>query len=348
VLRILVVEDSPTVRALLVAILESDPDVCVVGEAGTGSEAVAQAARLDPDLITMDIHMPGLDGLEATKEIMVARPTPIVIVSSSDGARDGGRTFDAMRAGALMVLEKPADPSTPDFPERARSFVATVKGLADVKLVHQSRRRSGRSGAGGAVAPPGRSSGDAVVVMGTSTGGPVVLERILSQLSPDFAAPILIVQHIAGGFVHSLVEWLRGRSRPRLKLAEDREPLRPRTAYLAPDGFHLGVGAAGEVTLDAAPPVHGHRPSATFLFETAARRRGPGTTAVILTGMGRDGVEGLRLVRQRGGHVIAQSPESCAVSGMPGEAIALGLAHSVLDPEGIAGALNALHAGSTP
>ena len=303
-IRVLVAEDSLTVRELLTEILQSDSGITVVGQAKNGVEAVELATRLKPDLITMDIQMPVMDGFEATKEIMVRAPTPILIVSSSVSERDVESSLNAMRAGALVVVEKPDNPDSAKFDRRREHLLAMVKAMAQVKVVRRwaSRPR--------AVTPPAalpRAPGAPLrlVAIAASTGGPAALQRILADLPRDFAAPILVVQHIATGFVAGLAHWLGVSCDLRVQVAKDGERLLEHTVYLAPDGRHLGVREPGQVLVSEAPPINGFRPSATFLFQTAARVYGAGVAAVMLTGMGNDGVEGLRAIRAAGGLVLA-------------------------------------------
>jgi two-component system chemotaxis response regulator CheB len=327
-IRVLLVEDSLTQRQLLVEILNGDPGIRVVGEAKDGAEAVALARTLRPDLIVMDVHMPVMDGLAATKEIMVEVPTPIVLVSSSSSSLGVELALNAMRAGALLVVEKPDHPGAPDFPVRRDQLVRMAKAMSEVKVVRQ------HAGPPELAAPPPRAAVRGVpvrlVAVAASTGGPAVLQRILGDLPRDFAPPVLVVQHIAAGFVQGLADWLNGSSLHPVKVAEHGEPLRPRVVYLAPDDRHLGVKAPGLIELSAAPTVNGFRPSGTHLFESTARLYGPSLAAVILTGMGNDGVHGLRAVRAAGGTVLAQDEASCVVYGMPQEAIAAGVVDGVL------------------
>jgi two-component system chemotaxis response regulator CheB len=346
-IRVLVVDDSPTARALLVEILRGDAEIQVVGEAKDGQEGVELAGRLRPDLVTMDVRMPRLDGFAATKEIMIASPTPIVIVTASFGAREVEMAMQSLRAGALAILRKPPGPESPAFEEAARKLVATVKAMAHVKVVRHWRPPSGEHSAApsvrkvglGAVRPARRPP---LIAIATSTGGPAALHRLLSSLPGDFSAPILVVQHNAPGFMAGLVSWLDGGCDLSVKAAEQGELLLPHTTYLAPDDRHLGVSNQGTVVLSSAPAVGGFRPSGTWLFESAARACGASLIALILTGMGEDGVAGLRAVRQAGGRVIAQDEDSSVVWGMPGAAVAAGLADSVLPLDAIATELASL------
>jgi two-component system chemotaxis response regulator CheB len=332
-IRVLIAEDSLTTRLLLAEILTSDPEIEVVGQAKDGVEAVALTRSLRPDLVTMDIHMPRMDGLQATKEIMITSPTPIVIITGSSMVGEVEGCMSALRAGALDVVSKPPDPTAPSFDEVSRRLVATIKALAGVKVV-----RHWRPAARAAPIEAVRRRGP-LVAIATSTGGPAALEQLFRGLAGNFPAPILVVQHIAPGFTAGLASWLNSVSDLRVKVAEQGEVLRPGTVYLAPDGQHLGVHEPSRISLSDAPPVGGFRPSGTFLFESVAAMAGCGAVAVILTGMGEDGVAGLRAIRAAGGQVIAQDEKSSVVFGMPGAAVAAGLVDQVLPLAAIAGRL---------
>lgn len=338
-MRVVVAEDSRTIRELLVELLHRDPAFQIVGEATNGVEAVELALRLKPDLIAMDIHMPLMDGLEATREIMSLAPTPIVLVTSSVSRMDASLSFEALRAGALTVASKPDDPGSPWFDARSEDLLRTLKAMAQVKVV---RRWADRR-----VAPPHPlalkpSTAPRIVALAASTGGPAALQHILSPLPPRFGVPILVVQHIASGFVAALANWLDGSSLMHVKVAEHGEALTAGTAYLAPDDRHLGVTADGRAGLSDAPPVGGHRPSANHLFASAVTSFGPAVLAVILTGMGRDGVDGLAAVRAAGGYVLAQDEASSIVYGMPREAAAAGLTNEIVPLGGMSARMMSL------
>lgn len=338
-IRLLVVDDSPTVRELLVAILDAEPDFQVVGQARDGLEAIAMAVRLRPDLITMDVRMPGCDGLEATKEIMARAPVPILIVSSGASDQEVQLSLDATRAGGLMVMAPPGDPHAPGFEARREQLIAMVRAMAGVKVV---RRWPSRDLAERVESAPSRVAMErttGIVAMTASTGGPAALQRILMDLPRDFPAPILIVQHIARGFMPGLCGWLEGRCDLRVRIASDGEPLEPRTAYLAPDDFHLGVRGHDRILLSGVPPIGGFRPSASFLFESVARSHGASAVAVVLTGMGRDGVAGLPALRDAGGLVLTQDEASSVVYGMPREARLSGFSDAELPLSHMAGRL---------
>jgi two-component system, chemotaxis family, protein-glutamate methylesterase/glutaminase len=337
-IRALVVEDSSTARTLLTEILASDGDVEVVGAAPNGAEAVEMAKRLKPDVITMDVHMPVMDGFEATRVIMAETPTPIVIVTASVDVREVELSMNALRLGALTVLAKPTGPTDPDFDVQSERLLQTVKTMSQVRVV---RRLLDRTPAGRPRVQPGRARRH-IVAIAASTGGPAALARILGELSMDFPAPVLVVQHIANGFVPGFVAWLNSISTLRVKVAEAREPLLPKTVYVAPDDRHLAVAERSTISLPDSPPVGGFRPSGTLLFESVARAFGKAAVAVVLTGMGQDGVAALPLLRGAGGVVIAQDEGSSVVFGMPGAAVSAGQVDETLRLDAIAGRLGEL------
>ncbi len=338
-IRVLVVDDSATDRTLLTAVLSAAPDLTVVGEARDGREAVALTQKLRPDVVTMDLVMPHLDGLAATKEIMITAPTPIVVATGSTLAGDAAMAMHALRAGALAVVRKPRGPAAADHDESVQKLVAAVRSMSQVKVVRHWRSTSAAAPGPSPLPPADRGQRARVVAIATSTGGPAALQELLSALPGDFAAPILVVQHITRGFTAGLAAWLNAVCDLHVKTAEHGEPLAAHTVYIAPDDKHLGVSSLSAVALSAAPPVGGFRPSGTFLFESVAHAFGPAAVAVILTGMGEDGVAGLRAVRQAGGRVVAQDEETSVVFGMPGADVAAGQADHVFPLHKIPGRL---------
>ncbi|HJU91228.1 MAG TPA: chemotaxis-specific protein-glutamate methyltransferase CheB [Gemmatimonadaceae bacterium] len=346
-IRVLVVDDSPTIRTLLRAMLEEDSGIKVVGEAADGADAVRQAVKLMPDLITMDVVMPLMDGLEATKEIMISAPTPILIVAAVENRSAMDLSFDATQAGALGVVAKPENPLAAGFAEKREELLSMVKAMAQVKVVRRWGSRPGRltSRTDGAALPSVSAEDRQVVLIGTSTGGPAALRRIFMDLPRDFAAPVLVVQHIARGFVAGLASWLNAGCSLHVKVAEEGEDLLPRTVYLAPDDRHLGLRSDGRALISDRPPIGGFRPSATFLFETAAEACGSKAVGVILTGMGNDGVAGLKALHGAGATVLAQDERSSIVYGMAQEAVKEGVVDSVLPLESIASKLTELVSG---
>jgi two-component system chemotaxis response regulator CheB len=343
-IKVLVVEDSPVVREFLVHILGSDAGIQVVGTAPDGGEALDAVRRLCPDVITMDIHMPKLNGLEATRRIMETAPTPIIIVSGSEDAREVVTTFDAMEAGALAVLRRPAGPGHPDHETTARELVQTVKLMAEVKVVRRwPQRRPGepapRAVEMGLAQEPAKLR---IVAIGASTGGPPVLQTILAALPKTFPAPVVIVQHMAAGFSRGFIEWLAQSSALPVHLATHGESMLPGHVYLAPDEVQMKVARHDRIVLTRDEPENGLRPSVSCLFRSVAEVYGCDAVAGLLTGMGRDGAEELRLLKEKGAVTFVQDKDSSVVHGMPGEAIRLDAAMLVLPPEKIATVLATL------
>lgn len=336
-IRVLVVEDSSVARDLLIYILDQDPEIEVVGTAANGEEAITAAARLKPDLITMDIHMPRMDGLNATRKIMETDPTPILIVSGSASRQEVVSTFEALDAGALAFLEKPRGIDLQGGEDAAKKLIQTVKLMAEVKVVRRwPRRESGRTASKRTPAVKPHAAKIDIVAIGASTGGPMVLQTILGALPKDFPVPIVLVQHMANGFMEGFIEWLARSSRFPLHPAFHGEYLSPGQTYVAPDGFQMKVEAGNRIALNRDEPQNGHRPSVSYLFRSVADVFGAGAIGVLLSGMGKDGAAELRRMRDRGAVTIVQNCESAVVPGMPGEAIDLGAATHVLAPEKIA------------
>jgi two-component system chemotaxis response regulator CheB len=333
---VLVVDDSPTTRAMLTAVIDDHPQLTVVAEASNGREAFELVEKRHPDIITMDVRMPGMDGIEATELIMSSYPTPIVIVAGAARDAEVRASLEAMELGALAVLPKPRGPLAPEFQTDCIALQRTLVALADVRVV--TRRRSGRERSAEKERAPERRSACAAVALAASTGGPCVLRQILGDLPGDLAAPVMVVQHIATGFVEGLADWLNESTPLEVSVARADDTLRQGHVYIAPDGHHLGV-EKGRVLLDTSPAIGRFRPSADFLFESAARAYGPGLFAGILTGMGSDGVGGLHVVKERGGDAVAQDEATCVVYGMPFEAARQRVVRASMDPSEIARAI---------
>ncbi len=344
-IKVLIVEDSRVVAEFLTHVLHSDPQIRVVGTAGDGDEALAAAQSTRPDVITMDIHMPKLNGFEATRSIMENCPTPVVIVSGSSSIDEVATNFRAIEAGALAVVARPRGIGDPLHEATAKELVGTVKLMSEVKVVKRwpryNRMPSPVQTSELEKMPSGPFSAK-VVAIGASTGGPLVLQTIFSGLPKDFPLPVLVVQHMSPGFAQGFVEWLSHSTGFPIRVAVQGEPLLGGRAYIAPDDFHLGVHAGSRVLLARDDRENGMRPSASFLFRSVKAAFGRNTVGVLLTGMGTDGVEELKRMRDAGGYTIAQDEESSVVHGMPGQAIKIGAAKLVLPPEGIAKALTAM------
>jgi len=285
----------------------------------------------------MDIHMPAMSGYETTRRIMETRPVPIVICTASFASADASNTFRALEAGALALVSKPVGPGHHQFEEMAAKLVETVFLMSEVKLVRRRPlvpRTIRPCTAADPIQLPA-AKGHSVVAIGVSTGGPPVLQTILAGLPKNFPQPLLIVQHIASGFLTGLVEWLEQTTGFPTTIAQQGESLEPGHAYLAPDFHHLGVTPQGRVALSMAAPDNGLRPSVAHLFHSVAKASGAHAVAILLTGMGRDGAKELKELRDAGAVTIAQDAKSSIVHGMPGEAIKLDAATYVRSPEQI-------------
>ncbi|MDE2366310.1 MAG: chemotaxis-specific protein-glutamate methyltransferase CheB [Betaproteobacteria bacterium] len=343
-IKVLVVDDSPVARELLIHILNCDPGITVVGTACDGEEALSVVQRQRPDVITMDMHMPKLNGLDATRLIMETAPTPIVIVSGTEDPLEVVTTFEAMDAGALAVLRRPAGVGLPEHEAMAQDMVQTVKLMSDVKVIRRWPRMRTAAPASRAenVGLARESARVRVVALGASTGGPPALEAILASLPKDFPVPILIVQHMSPGFIRGFARWLANSSRLPVHVAAHGQSLLPGHVYVAPDEYQMKVEREGKIALTKHSPEHGLRPSISYLFRAVAEVYGADAVAGLLTGMGRDGASELRLLKEHGAVTFAQDKDSSVVHGMPGEAIKLQAATLILPLEKIAAALTNL------
>jgi two-component system chemotaxis response regulator CheB len=345
-IKVLIVDDSQVAQMLLRHVLEADPGIQILGMVGNGVSALEILNSQVPDVILMDIHMPGMDGFEVTRRIMETHPVPIVICSGVANMSDVTTAFRTMEAGAVACVEKPGGPERSDYETVAANLRQTVRLMSEVKVV---RRWSASRMAALHVATPSseaemRHSAMRVVGIGASTGGPPVLQTILSALPRDFPVPILVVQHIAHGFLAGLADWLKQTTAFQVHIgAHGISPLAGHV-YLAPDDFHMGISNGGRIALSKMAPENSLRPAVSFLFRSLATVCGPGAVGVLLTGMGRDGADDLKRMKDAGAVTIAQDKESSIVHGMPGEAIAIGGATHVLPPEKIATRLASLFA----
>lgn len=328
-IRLLVAEDSQTTRELLLEVFRTDPGIEIVGAARDGEEAVEMTRRLRPDIITMDVCMPKIDGFEATRRIMADAPTPIVIVSGSVDVGEVTVSMSALRAGALAVVQKLGGPAEPGFEQACSRLLSVVRSMSEVKVVKQWRR-VGPTRAQAGVPEPALMPRGRILAIAASTGGPSALATLLGDLPREIPVPILVVQHIAAGFVAGMAGWLETVSGFPVVVPRDGARLRAGTVYIAPDCAHLGVSAPHTALVSKSAPIGGFRPSATFLFRSVSRVFGRDTVAVILTGMGQDGVDGLREIREAGGWIVAQDESSSVVYGMPGAAVAAGLPDAIV------------------
>lgn len=342
-INVLVAEDSTATRTFLVHLLESDPQIRVIGVVNNGQAALDFVKENKPDVVLMDIHMPRLDGFEATRRIMETQPVPIVICSATPRAKDVVVTFQAMEAGAIACIEKPLGREHGDFEAMAAQLLETVKLMSEVKVVRRTAR-SRRAPLPAAHPPEWQRAAAQIklIGIGASTGGPPVLQTILAGLAKDFPAPVLVVQHIARGFLAGMAEWLNQTTGLQVHIASYGTTPLPGHVYLAPDDFHMGIGAGGAIVLTREEPENHLRPAVSFLFRSLAEGYGPNALGVLLTGMGKDGAVELKAMKDKGAITIAQDQESSVVHGMPGVAIALGGATHVLPADKIADALVAL------
>ena len=344
-IKVLIVDDSPVAKELLKHILSSDPQIEVIGTASNGEEAVEFTKNQKPDLVTMDIIMPRMDGYQATRRIMEANPVPILVVSASVKREEVNKTWRAVEAGAIAVLEKPTFTDIGDPNSNAAKLIETVKTMSQVKTVRRWKKSAETDPSESSVKPLRQSAEKRnikVVAIGASTGGPQALKQILSRLPESFKLPVLIVQHIAPGFTEGFVNWMNTASALPVRLAVDGDQLRPGHVCVAPDFHHMKIGRNGKISLSSEEADNGIRPSVASLFRSVAEVFGSDAVGVLLTGMGRDGATELKLMRNKGAVTIAQDKESSMVFGMPGEATKIGAAKYSLAPDKIAEMLETL------
>jgi two-component system chemotaxis response regulator CheB len=332
-IRVLIVEDSKTARQHLEHIIGCDPRLEIAAAVETGEEALRIIEGAAPDVISMDLGLPGMNGFEATERIMQERPTPVVVVSASAGQLN----TDALRAGALAVIEKPGGVLSDGFAAEAERLCTQLALMSDVKVIRRRVRKRAS-----AVNVVERDAGKySLLGIAASTGGPSALLRVLGGLGADFPLPILLVQHIAAGFLAGFAGWLRDATPFDVEIVEHRSLLRPGTIYMAAPDRHLLVSGRFACAGDG-KPVSGQRPSGTVLFESMSAACGRRAIGVLLTGMGDDGAEGLLRLRERGAWTIAEHESTAVVYGMPAEAVRLGAVAECVPSEGIAPALLAL------
>lgn len=360
-INILIVDDDPQVRGKLRRLLTAHTDIAVVGEAGSGKEAVRLVQMLAPSVVIMDTDMPGMDGFETTTEIMTRKATPIIMVSPAEDEAKAESGFRAMEAGAVALLAMPS--GTGDSRGRRETeLVQTVRTMSEVRVVHRRQRRaaatpaapSGTTARAPAKAPAARRPAPSpapasrgrvatlpttgpidLIAIGASTGGPQALARVLVGVASRLNAAVLVVQHITPDFQESFVSWLADATGLPARLAVDGEAIRRGSVYVAPHPYQMGIGKSRTIALRDDPPENGLRPAVSHLFRSVAEIAPRRTAAVLLTGMGQDGAAELLELRSRGAITIAQDEDTSIVHGMPGEAIRIGAAMHVLPPEEI-------------
>lgn len=336
-IKVLVVDDSPTIREIMKDILGSDKDIEVIGVASNGEEALRFMEKNKPDIVTMDIDMPKMNGFEATRKIMETTPVPIVIITALFNSKDIDRTFQAMEAGAVSVIEKPTAVTGSDFDKEAQNIVHMIKLMSEIKVIKRKNiYKNRKTGSLENYKAKNTLSSIKIAAIGVSTGGPPVLQSIFSKLPSNIRIPILVVQHITPGFIEGLVDWLSGVTEYPIHIATHGEKVLPGHIYFAPDGFHMEIRGNGKIFLSDSDKENGLRPAVSCLFRSIARYYGKNSIGILLTGMGKDGAEELKLLKDIGAITVAQDKETSIVYGMPGEAVKLNAATYILPPEKIA------------
>ncbi len=330
-IRVLIVDDSIVAREILKEMISGCSDINVVGEASNGADAVEKTKLLCPDIVTMDVKMPVMDGLEAVKAIMAANPTPILIVTASLSVEETDVSFQAIADGALDVMVKPHIESEASRTAFRKEFIEKIRILSRVKVISHFGRKPRRTRS---IPKTGVKAREKVVAIGASTGGPEAIMRILKALPDNFPSPIAVVQHITAGFDKGFASWMDNQVGLAVKLAEEGEHLKPGVVLIAPSNYHLAFNGI-QAGLDDSPPVNSCKPSVDVLFESLARGFKENTVGVILSGIGNDGTRGAKAIKHYGGLTIAQDRESSVVYGMPGSAVEEGVVDFVLPLEAI-------------
>jgi two-component system chemotaxis response regulator CheB len=358
VIRVMVVDDSALVRKIATDILTADPEITVAATAATAEFALGKLDREKPDVITLDLEMPGMGGLEAIRRIMSARPTPIIVMSAH-AQKGADLTLQALEAGAVDFVLKPSNSLSGGIPAIARELTEKVRDAARIVMAPREQslstpletraepaptEESAQAPAVSApvAAPSTEGEGCDLVAIGTSTGGPVALKTVLGQLPGDFPAGVVVVQHMPPVFTKAFADRLDSCCAVRVKEAENGDAILPGRVLIAPGNWHMTVtkfGAEPRVLLNQNDPVNGHRPSVDVLMRSVAREWGAKAIGVIMTGMGKDGAEGLRELYARGGRVIAQDRATSVIYGMNKEVVQNGNAHEVVPVDQIASRL---------
>ena len=349
-IRVLVVDDSPFMCKVLKEIINSDPQLEVVGQGRDGRDGVALAESLRPDVITMDINMPHIDGLQATELIMSQHPRPIVIVSSE--SREGAAsTLKALELGAIDFVPKPSNGIDLDMKTVREELTRKLKLAAKVRVVRTATRSKVTVGQGPASnaaeslshspAVPAQLGGKfPMIVIAASTGGPAAVTRVVGTLPKEFPAAIFLVLHMPAPFTSQFTLQLAEISALPVKEAEHNEAPQPGTIYLCPGSHHLRLSIGGKISLDPGPRIDGYRPCADVALESVAAYARAFAVAVVLTGMGSDAAKGVKAVKAAGGYVVAQDEATSVIFGMPAEAIQTGAVDEVLPLDGIGAALD--------
>lgn len=331
----LLVDDSLLTLAILKRILSTTPEIQVVGTATNGQEALDIISNLQPDVICTDLHMPVMDGFELTKAVMKKFPRPILVLSISVQKGQTSNIFQLLEAGAIDVMAKPLGEVGMDYGLNAQELVSKIKIVAGVRVIG----RLGNAASGNNVLSAIKAAPPRIIGIGASTGGPQAFQEILTHLPGNFPVPVICVQHISEEFIEGMVDWLAPQCQLKITTAEAGVVPRSGTAYFPSVGTHLEIDSQGRLECTNGLIYDGHRPSVSVTFKSLAQHYGSEAAGILLTGMGRDGVDGMLAIARAGGTTIAQDEESSIVFGMPKEAIAANAARYVLPLSKIAPAL---------
>lgn len=350
IINILIVDDSRVTRDLLTFIAESDPQLNIMGYANDGEEAIKFLENNKPDVIIMDIVMPKMNGFEATQHIMKTHPTPIIIISGIYNREEVAKGFEAIKAGALAIIEKPKGVGDSQHIEMARFVIQTIKVISEIKLhigknVFEAPSKVSESIARVAATPPPSPYAKRkinAVAIGASIGGPQALCTILSKLPASFPAPIFVVQQISAGFIQGLVNWLSESTTLKVSLAKHGEKASPGNVYVAPDNVNMEILEGNIINLTQKHEAEENSPSISKLFNSIAKTHGNASIAVLLTGLGKDGARELLKLKELGAVTITQDEETCVVFELPQEAIKLGAATNIESVQQIPSTLSQL------
>ncbi len=328
--RVMLVEDSPTVRTLLCHIVDQDPRLALAAVCASAEEALQSIETVAPDVISMDIRLPGMDGIEATRRIMTDHPTPIVVVADSVHDVALSIAMNALKAGALSVVEKPTGLGAASYGAIADTIATQLFIMSQVPVIRQRMNLTAKA----PTRPRGNDDrADAalrIIGIAASTGGPPALASVLGALPKTFPIPLLVVQHMGASFMEGFAHWLDGQTELKVEIAKQGDTPQPGYAYVAPGDRHLTLDAQGRMRVGAEAPIASQRPAATLLFQSLAKNVGPKAAGVVLTGMGEDGARGLLEMKTAGGYTIAEDASTAVVFGMPAVAAKLGAARAIL------------------
>ena len=350
-INIVIVDDSVVFRKFLIHALETDEGIKVSGTASCGLEALELIQRIKPDLVLMDINMPGMDGFKTTMHIMSSHPVPVIIISGEYTPSEIAKTFRALEVGAVDILPKPSGIGSHEHENEVRKLITRIRLMSEVKVVKRNPAlvkkpmitKQQLNGPDYKYDHPILQNTGFVIGIGASAGGPMALQKLFLGLTRNFSIPIVIVQHIEPVFAEGFAQWLELTTGRRVVLGANGMELKEGMIVLPPGDVHLGFSSKGLIKVTKDPPDHRLRPSVHHLFTSIANTYGPDSIGIILTGMGSDGVQGLKLLKEKGGITVAQDHESSMIHGMPGEAIKAGAAKYVFSIEQLIYYLNEIN-----